>query len=180
MVWEEKSLHETFQSVRLVPQNLPTYLSSFISGALQLCIRHTELVAAPLHIPSFPTYVKLLILSSLPARPPPPPIPMEILAILQDPAQMSSPLWRPPNLPHWMCVLPPLNEHRQSFLCTSFSWGTFLTLPICFLLLVNLQPLHTWDFKILGGKTILLTNLHHPAEQITFKMHLLNISLDWK
>ena len=47
---------------------------------------------APLHIPSFPTYVKLLILSSLPARPPPSPIPMEILAILQDPAQMSSPL----------------------------------------------------------------------------------------
>lgn len=45
MVREEKSLHETFQSVPFVPQSLPTYLSSFISCDLQLCIQHTELAA---------------------------------------------------------------------------------------------------------------------------------------
>ena len=180
MVWEEKSLHETFQSVRLVPQNLPTYLSSFISGALQLCIRHTELVAAPLHIPSFPPYVKLHILSSLPARPPPSP------HSHGNPSPPSRPSSNVISSVKALLIFPT----GCAFFLLSMSIDSPFFVPLSpgalFLLYPSVSSSGTCNLSIheilrsLEEKTILLTYLHHPAEQITFKMHSLNISLDGK
>lgn len=81
--------HVTGINVQLVNSTTPTYLSSFISCDLLGWLFQSWLPIPSRHISSFPLVWTTLIQHFLPS---PSPIPMEILAILQDPVQMSSPL----------------------------------------------------------------------------------------
>lgn len=73
-----------------------------------------------------------------------------------------------------MCLLPPLNELGQYFLCTSghFSYSA----AVCFLP-VPLRPLPVllWDFKIPGGKDN-LTRLPTASSRANYIKHSINIS----
>lgn len=76
-------------NVQPVNSTTPTYLSSFISRDLLGWLFQSWPPVPCRHISSFPLVWTTLIQSFLPC---PSPIPVEILAILQDPVQMSSPL----------------------------------------------------------------------------------------
>ena len=179
MVWEEKSSHETFQSARLVPENLRTYLSGFISCDLQLCIQHTELAACSSPHPKLSHLCEAAHpeLSSCQA----PSLPHSH----GNPSHPSRPSSSVISSVKALLICP---TGCESFLLSMSIDSTFFVplSPGALLLYSHLFPpsceLATSPYmrffffiheilRFLEAKTILLTYLHHPAEKVTFKMH---------